>query len=316
MASEDRPPIWVRWYAKDALDGMFALSPVEELAYRRILDMIFTTGDKLLDDDRAMAWMTKAGRQWKTVKKRLLDLGKITVEDGFVRNKRASIACTESRDFVAQKIAAANAGVEARKALKNNNRTPADAQPDAGAGVAAGGSANQHSLEEERERESPLPESVPSPREARRGDSRRILLRRMASAAAWRKFADCESEAKGPMARTRPCIRARDGIPGVDPDIQKYPLDDWNGLPEDIFENTLIACREDDVIDWTPLFEWVHAGVSRETILEAIEVANAGYRDRLERYPSRTTPPRGLGFYDRTVRRLAGLLAADEEEAA
>lgn len=68
---------------------MAALSPLEELAYRRILDFIFVTGDQLRDDDRALAWMTKTGRGWPRIKARLLDLGKIEVADGRITNDRA-----------------------------------------------------------------------------------------------------------------------------------------------------------------------------------------------------------------------------------
>lgn len=81
-----RSPVWIRWFPKDAMDGMAQLAPMEELAYRRILDLIITTGDALRDDDRALAWMTKAGRQWRAIKVRLIDMGKITVDAGFIRN--------------------------------------------------------------------------------------------------------------------------------------------------------------------------------------------------------------------------------------
>jgi hypothetical protein len=318
LATKDKP-IWVRWRAKDALDGMAMLSPLEEVAYRRILDMIFVSDDRLEDNDRSMAWATKAGRQWKAIKKRLLDLGKISVEDGFIRNTQATEACTESRSFIAQKVIAGQASAEARKALKDNESRATDVDTPATTDVGTGVPTNHNHIEG-RERESPPTESVTPAREDQpRERKRRVVLGRFPSAAAWRKFSDCESEADGPMARTRPCIRARPGIPGVDPDIQKYPLDDHDGLPNEVFGNTLIAYNLNNLdapIDWTPLFEWVHDGVSRETILEAIETANEGYKDRLERYPSRTTAPRGLGFYDRTVRRLAGLLSVDDEAAA
>ncbi len=81
-----RSPVWIRWFPKDALDGMAQLAPMEELAYRRILDLIITTGDALRDDDRALAWMTKTGRQWRAIKARLIEVGKIAVDGDFVRN--------------------------------------------------------------------------------------------------------------------------------------------------------------------------------------------------------------------------------------
>jgi len=124
-------PFWVRWRPKDALDGMAPLSPLEELAYRRILDLIFTSNDRLLDDDRALAWMTKTLRSWAKVKARLIELGKIMVEGGYIRNQRATEACIESRSFIAQKSAAGQCSAEKRKALRNKQTTPTDvATPD------------------------------------------------------------------------------------------------------------------------------------------------------------------------------------------
>jgi hypothetical protein len=118
---------------------------MEELAYRRILDLIVVTGDRLRDDDRALAWVTKAGRAWNRVKARLLELGKITVEDGFVRNRRATEECSQSLCFIAQRSAAGHASAERRKSLKNKDR----ASPAVGAAVptaeATGAAANQES---------------------------------------------------------------------------------------------------------------------------------------------------------------------------
>lgn len=110
-------PIWVRWYPKDALDGMTMLSPLEELAYRRLLDQMFVTGDQVPDDDRALAWSTKLGRGWPRVKSRLIELGKIRVSDGFIRNRRASEVCIETASFMSQRSAAGHASVASRRAM-------------------------------------------------------------------------------------------------------------------------------------------------------------------------------------------------------
>lgn len=104
-----RSPVWIRWFPKDALDGMAQLAPMEELAYRRILDLIITTGDALRDDDRALAWMTKTGRQWRAIRARLIEMGKIVATEGFIRNARATAACDETAAYVAQKAAAVSA---------------------------------------------------------------------------------------------------------------------------------------------------------------------------------------------------------------
>src|SRR3954453_20594493 len=100
-------PLWVRWWPAHALDGMMDLTPLEELAYRRILDMIFKSDDRLRDDDNVMPTATKTDRKWRAVKAALAAKGKIEVVDGFIRNARATTTCTETRDFRAKKSAAA-----------------------------------------------------------------------------------------------------------------------------------------------------------------------------------------------------------------
>jgi hypothetical protein len=74
-------PVWIKWCPKDALDGMNTLGPWEELAYRRILDLIYSTGDNLPDDDRKLGWMTKTGSRWPAIKNALIDAGKIKIVD-------------------------------------------------------------------------------------------------------------------------------------------------------------------------------------------------------------------------------------------
>ena len=135
-AGARRVPLWVRWYARDALDGTRALSPMEELAYRRILDLIFASGDRLLDDDGALAWMTKTSRRWPAIKRRLIAIEKIRVEAGFIRNTRANAECSESARFVAQKIAAGTRSAGARRSLKNPKTASTDVATVAPTGVA------------------------------------------------------------------------------------------------------------------------------------------------------------------------------------
>lgn len=141
----DKPPLWVAWWPKDALDGMQALSPLEELAYRRILDLIFVTGDDLRDDDRALAWMTKTGRAWPRIKAALIAARKIEVIEGRITNERARAACIESASFRAQKVEAANAGWRKRKGLIPQETTDAGASANAPAAAYAGAMSNQQS---------------------------------------------------------------------------------------------------------------------------------------------------------------------------
>jgi uncharacterized protein YdaU (DUF1376 family) len=119
-------PFWVKWSPKDALDGMMTLGPWEELAYRRLLDLIYATGDNLPDDDRKLAWMTKTGRRWPGIKKSLLADGKIAVDNGRITNPRCQETLQESARFFAQKVGAGTASASRRKALTINNTTSTD----------------------------------------------------------------------------------------------------------------------------------------------------------------------------------------------
>lgn len=81
--------IAVSYTAKDFLEGVHLLDAWEELAYRRICDLIYYTRDQLPNDDRKLAVATKTGRRWKRVKAALLASEKIFVtDDGKVSNKR------------------------------------------------------------------------------------------------------------------------------------------------------------------------------------------------------------------------------------
>lgn len=304
MASDEKAPIWVRWCAKDALDGMVMLSPVEECAYRRILDSIFVTGDKLADDDRAMAWITKAGRQWKAVKKRLLDLGKITVESGFIRNKRASEACSESRSFVAQKVRAGNASAEARKLLKDIEPVATGVGTSAPTGVATGVPTNQQSQEEGESPSSTV--SVPAAAASRRGPTTcRLDTNRQAD---WQRWADDWEPGRNPNATKEPVVRAPWQLFGADPN------DPWvRSRVLDREYNLIALCRSvcraaglDDVsheADWTPVCQWVHRGAARDEIVAGVERGATFAAER-------GIAIAGLGFFTKFI------TSAREERAA
>jgi len=51
--------IRIDWYPGSALDGMKFLTVLEELAYRRIIDLLYTNGGSLPDDDETMAEQTR-----------------------------------------------------------------------------------------------------------------------------------------------------------------------------------------------------------------------------------------------------------------
>ena len=84
----------MKWYKRDhqaALSGMLPLSLEERGAYNTILDLIYTTDDRLHDDDRFICgWLRCDLRVWKRLKASLILHEKIVVADGFIRNFRAT----------------------------------------------------------------------------------------------------------------------------------------------------------------------------------------------------------------------------------
>lgn len=122
-------PIFIDWCPKDALDGTQMLDPWEELAYRRLLDLIYATDDGLPDDDRKLAWMTKTGSRWKRVKAALIEMGKIAVVEGRITNARCQKTLEKTRAKIAQKSDAGKASFTARKMLKKQETQATDVDP-------------------------------------------------------------------------------------------------------------------------------------------------------------------------------------------
>jgi uncharacterized protein YdaU (DUF1376 family) len=136
-------PRYIDWCAKNALDGVMNLSPIEELAYRRIMDMIYATDDDLEDNDEVLKWSTKAGSKWPKVKKRLLELRKIEVVDGRITNAVCREKLEESWARIAQSSHAGKISAEKRKQQKTLNT----ASTGVGTGVGAGVSTGEHTEE-------------------------------------------------------------------------------------------------------------------------------------------------------------------------
>ena len=129
-----KKPLFVQYCAADFLAGTVTLSLYAELAYRRIVDMIYNTGDRLADDDRRMPAAAKVGKRWPAVKIELLEEGKITIVDGCIRVERCTKELSRSRSLVEQRRAASQAAAEKRKALKQQGAgapsdTPLGPQP-------------------------------------------------------------------------------------------------------------------------------------------------------------------------------------------
>jgi hypothetical protein len=83
----------LKWYKRDpraALAGMRNLTLEERGAYNTILDLIYIHDGALEDDARFLCKELNTNiRGWRRLKARLLDLGKIYIHAGHIRNERA-----------------------------------------------------------------------------------------------------------------------------------------------------------------------------------------------------------------------------------
>lgn len=114
-------PVWIKWFPSDAISGMEMLTMSEELAYRRILDLIYATADAVPDNDKAMCRYTKIGSRWPAVKASLIEKGKIEVVDGRITNHKCREILEKNERFFAQKSEAGTASANRRKSLKEKD---------------------------------------------------------------------------------------------------------------------------------------------------------------------------------------------------
>ena len=108
-------PLFVNWCPRDVLDDMALLLPMEELAYRRVIDLIYLTGDTLPDDDRRMGNLTRVGAKWRKIKEVLLRLGKIEIVEGRITNTRCRGEIEAAVDRIGKASTAGKLSAEARK---------------------------------------------------------------------------------------------------------------------------------------------------------------------------------------------------------
>lgn len=122
----------LRWYKRDpdaALGGMMALTLEERGAYGTVLDLIYSHADQLPDDDRFIAgWCGCDLRVWRRIKKRLVELGKLQLEGGCIRNIRATSGVDEALSRVEQASDAAETRWAKSKAETNKNKDMSDAK--------------------------------------------------------------------------------------------------------------------------------------------------------------------------------------------
>lgn len=93
----------LRWYKRDpdaALAGMAELTLVERGAYNSIIDLLYSRDGNVPDDDILVARMIGCHwREWKAVKARLVERGKVHLEGGKITANRVQETLKEAADF-------------------------------------------------------------------------------------------------------------------------------------------------------------------------------------------------------------------------
>ena len=106
---------WVKLFPDKAMGGIAELTAVERGIYLTILILIFMREDKLPDDDRYIAGSCLMDlRQYRRIKRTLIDKKKIAISDGNIINLRASLTVQEAIERVEKKATAARKAANAR----------------------------------------------------------------------------------------------------------------------------------------------------------------------------------------------------------
>lgn len=81
---------WYRRFPDNFIAGTVGLTLEEKGAYSLVLDLMYVRGGPVPDEPRYIAGVCNCSvRKWNAIRQRLIDLGKITVIDGYLTNARA-----------------------------------------------------------------------------------------------------------------------------------------------------------------------------------------------------------------------------------
>jgi uncharacterized protein YdaU (DUF1376 family) len=112
---------FVAYAAKDFIEGTLTLAPLEELAYRRLCDLIYITGNEAHDDPE-LASFTKTGDAWPAVRDALILKKKIKIVGGRVTNKRCSDEIAKAKARKKGQKTRAKAAANARWEVERKRR--------------------------------------------------------------------------------------------------------------------------------------------------------------------------------------------------
>jgi uncharacterized protein YdaU (DUF1376 family) len=109
---------WYKRFGADFIAGTLMLSLEEKGAYSILLDLMYDRGAPIPDDAKWLATvMGCSTRRWGTIRKRLIDTGKIQAEENYLTNKRA-IFQSKAEDLEHQKFTE-NGAKASRKSVEN-----------------------------------------------------------------------------------------------------------------------------------------------------------------------------------------------------
>ena len=81
---------WYKRYGADFIAGTLGMSLEEKGAYSIVLDLIYDRDGAIPDDPRYIAGVCGCSvRKWNAIRLKLIELGKIQCQDGFISNFRA-----------------------------------------------------------------------------------------------------------------------------------------------------------------------------------------------------------------------------------
>lgn len=112
---------WYKRYPDDALNGMAILTLEECGAYNRVLDLLYLHDGALRDDETELARMVRCDvRVWRRIRRRLIDLEKLYLHAGCLRNPRVDHEVDLGRKLVASSRQAGLISGETRRAQRKN----------------------------------------------------------------------------------------------------------------------------------------------------------------------------------------------------
>lgn len=111
---------WYKRHALDALEGMANMTLEESGAYSKVLDLIYLNDGNLRDDAAYLCrWLNCDRRVWSRLRARLIELGKLSLADGILVNRRAA---NEVAKTVATRAASVQLGRQGGLKTQQNNR--------------------------------------------------------------------------------------------------------------------------------------------------------------------------------------------------